>query len=93
MVNTIIFAVVNTIFNVAATIVLAPMSKLFEKITVMTIKDNDAEEDDIEEDFSLLDERFLDHPTIALEQCGNTMNQMVHVSFKNLRKATSLLML
>ena len=84
-------AVVNTIFNVAATVVLAPMSKLFEKITVMTIKDNDIDEDEIDEDVSLLDERFLDHPTIALEQCGNTMNQMVHVAFKNLRKATELL--
>ena len=83
-------AIVNTIFKVAATVVLAPASKLLEKIAVTTIKERPEEKDDEYED-DLLDERFLAYPPLALEQIGNTMDRMADVSFKNLRRAIDLL--
>ena len=82
-------AVVNTIFNAATTFLLAPFGKLFEKITVATIKDKKGEED--EEYVNLLDERFIDYPPLALEQSGKTLDQMVQAAFKNLKKSTDLL--
>ncbi len=82
-------AVVNTTYKVLATCLLAPFAKVLEKLAVTTIPEKKSEEDDEEED-NLLDERFLDYPPLALEQCGKTMQQMSSAAFKNLRKAISL---
>ena len=82
-------AIVNTVFKVVATLILAPMAGLLHKLAVITIREKNGEEDEYEE--NLLDERFLKYPPIALEQCQKAMNQMVHAAFKNLRKSTELL--
>ena len=81
-------AIVNTVFKVAATVILAPMAKLIEKLAVFTIRDKNNEDDEYQD--NLLDERFLDYPPLALEQCGKAMDQMIHASFKNLKKAIEL---
>ena len=82
-------AIVNTVFKVVATIILAPMAELIKKMAVFTIRDKRKDDDDEEE--NLLDERFLKFPPLALEQCQKTMNQMFHVAFKNIKNATELL--
>jgi phosphate:Na+ symporter len=83
-------AVVNTVFKVSATVLLAPFSQFLERLAVMTIPDKRTEEDDeIEE--NLLDERFLNYPPLALEQSGKTMTQMTASAFKNLRKSIDIL--
>ena len=83
-------AIVNTIFKVAATAILTPLSFLLEKMAVLTVKEKPGDEDDYYED-DLLDVRFLEYPPLALEQSGKTMDNMVHAAFKNLRKSTELL--
>ena len=83
-------AIVNTIFKVAATVILAPASKLLENLAVTTIREKPGDVDDEYED-DLLDERFLDYPSLALEQVGKTMDHMVETSFKNLRRSSALL--
>ena len=83
-------AIVNTVFKVSATCILAPMASLLEKLAVITIKDKHTEDDEVYEDH-LLDERFLDYPPVALEQCGKTVEQMCHAAFKNLIKASELI--
>ena len=83
-------AIVNTVFKVSATILLAPMAGLLEKLALLTIKEKKGAEDDEYEE-NLLDERFLNYPPLALEQSGRTMEQMVHAAFKNLKKSTDLL--
>ena len=83
-------AIVNTVFKVGATILLAPFSKLLVKLVTYIIKDKSgAEEEDLEE--NLLDHRFLNYPPVALEQCGKTMEQMTHAAFKNIDKSIELL--
>ncbi len=83
-------AIVNTVFKISATIILAPMAGLLEKMAVMTIKEkHGAEEDEYEE--NLLDERFLNYPPLALEQSGRAMDQMIHAAFKNLRKSMEIM--
>jgi len=83
-------AVVNTVYKVAATVLLAPFSSLLEKLAITTIPDKHSDEDDEYED-NLLDERFLAYPALALEQSSKTMNQMSSAAFKNLRKSIELL--
>ena len=83
-------AIVNTIYKVLTTVLLAPFSRYLEKLAVATIPEAPGDEDDIFED-DLLDRRFLSHPAIALEQVGKTLNQMTHSSFKNLHKALDLM--
>jgi len=83
-------AIVNTVYKVAATILLIPFSRLLEKVAVSTIKDKHAVEDKIPED-NLLDERFLNHPALALEQVGATMQNMSQTAFGNLFASVGLL--
>ncbi len=83
-------ALVNTIFNTVATIILAPFVGLMEKFTIMTIKQKKGSEED-EFQANLLEERFLEYPPLAVEQCGRAIEHMTHAAFKNLRKATKLL--
>ncbi len=76
---TVNIAIVHTIFNVVATAVLLPFNKLLEKLARMTIKEG-AEESA----FGLLDERFLQTPSFAVEQCmtlATNMAYMVKESF------------
>lgn len=89
-VDTVGIAIINTAFNVLATIVLMPVIKWFEKLTVLSIRDKKGvDEESFDED--LLDERFLKYPPLALEQSGKAMEQMIHAAFKNFQKATELL--
>ena len=83
-------AIVNTVFKVSATVILAPFSSLLEKLAVFTIKEKTgAEEDEFKED--LLEERFLNYPPLALEQSGRAIDLMTHAAFKSLLKSTDLL--
>lgn len=90
-VDTIGIAIINTAFNTLATIVLIPVIRLFEKLTVLTIRDKKkaADEDEFEE--TLFEERFLNYPPLALEQSGRAIDKMIHASFKSLKKSTDLL--
>ena len=82
-------AIVNTVFKVSATVILAPIAKLLEKMASLTIREKVGDEDEYEE--NLLDERFLQYPPLALEQSHKALEQMLHASFKNFRKSTELL--
>ena len=82
-------AVVNTVFKVSATVILTPLSGLLEKMVVKTIKDKKGT--GAEEKESLLDERFLNYPPLALEQSGRVMEQMIQIAFESIEKSTKLL--
>ncbi|MBR2328467.1 MAG: Na/Pi cotransporter family protein, partial [Clostridia bacterium] len=82
-------AIVNTIYKVVATILLMPFAGLLEKTVCSIIKEKAGDEDLIPED-DLLDERFLDYPALALERCGQTVQNMTETAFKNLRKSIEL---
>lgn len=88
--DTVGIAIINTAFNILATIVLIPIIRLFEKFTVLTIRDKKGIEEEQFQD-NLLEERFLNYPPLALEQCGRAIDLMTHAAFKNLKKSTDLL--
>lgn len=83
-------AVVNTVYKVLATVVLAPFSHLLVKLAVLTIPDKSSEDDEVFED-NLLDERFLKYPPLAIEQSGKTMERMARAACKNINRAIDLL--
>ena len=83
-------AIVNTVYKVSATVLLTPCAPMLEKAVVATIREKRSPDDEEMEE-SLLDERFLEYPPLALEQCGKTLDQMSDAAFKNLRRAMELL--
>lgn len=60
-------AIVHSVFNVAATLVLLPASKLIVKLTYLTIPKREGEEENLQK--GVLDERFLERPAFAVAQC------------------------
>lgn len=85
-------AVIHTFFNVSATIMLLPFSKLLERLAYFTIKEDASEKEaSSREELQLLDERFLDSPSFAVEQCRQLVNKMGEMSKEALFKAIELL--
>ena len=83
-------AIVNTIFKVLATVLLAPFAALLQKIVCAVIRDK-TEEDGEEYDVYQPDQRLLDFPALALEETGKAIDQMSAAAFKNLSRSVSLL--
>lgn len=89
-------AVVHSLFNIGATIILFPFANLLEKMAFLVIPDkaSDLEEmeaDDTPADFSRLDERFLDKPGFAMEQCQLVAVNMAKKAKKSILLAIGLL--
>lgn len=80
-------AVIHSVFNVVATIVLLPFADGLEKLAVISIRD-DREPETLDE-FAKLDVRFLDTPALALEQCKNAVNDMAFMVKENIEEAIS----
>ena len=82
-------AILNTVFKVAATLLLMPFAGFLQKLVSATIQDIPDEDSDPFEEISL-DDRLLQHPALALEQAGNALNQMSAAAFKNLQRSLEL---
>ena len=83
-------ATVHSLFNVGATLLLLPFAKGLEKLAVITIKDS-KEDKEKENIFKALDVRFLDTPSIALEQCKKLTDDMARITKESLFGAIELL--
>ncbi len=75
-------AAIHSIFNVFATLVLLPFTKGLEKLAYLTIPVDEIElsQKDEEEEFKVLDKRFLATPNFAIEQCSNVVKQMAEIT-------------
>lgn len=83
-------AMIHSIFNVAATVVLFPFANLLEKLAVLTIRDK-KEDIVVEDDFQALDARFLDTPAFAMEQCKHVTSNMAQLARKALFEGIDLI--
>lgn len=87
-------AAVHSAFNIAATFILLPFSRVLVKLAYLTIPETaqecGTEESDIQ-DFQLLDARFLDTPGYAVEQSRIVAAGMAQSSRKALLGAIYLL--
>lgn len=76
-------AVVHSIFNLSATLVLLPFTKLLEKLAYITIPDgHGVKTGESKETYTLLDERFLSRPGFAVGQCKNIASEMAELALK-----------
>ncbi len=85
-------AVIHSVFNVVATLLLLPFAGLLEKLACLTVRDSKEDLEDIQtpDEFALLDERFLDKTSLAMEHCRVVTNNMAQIAKKALDKAFSL---
>ncbi len=85
-------AVIHTVFNVFATLLLLPFAKGLEKLACLTVRDGKEKEAEKTEDqdFMLLDNRFLDKPAFAVEQCRHVSFRMAMLSKKAIMLAVGL---
>ena len=85
-------AIIHSVFNVTATIILLPFAKGLEKLACLTIRDK--KEDVVvsaeDREFMILEPRFLEKPAFAVEQSRNAARKMVEESHNALFTALSL---
>lgn len=71
--NSLGIAIIHTVFNVLTTLLFLPFTKQLEKLACLTIRDKPGEET---AEMPMLDERFLNTPSVAIEQCRNVAYKM-----------------
>ena len=87
-------ATIHTIFNVTATILLLPFSKVLVKLAMMTVREDKVEEtlpDNAGRVVRILEPRFLEMPAYATEVCMEATEKMAYLSVKAVVKAMGLL--
>ena len=88
-------AVVHSVFNIAATLVLLPFAKVLEKLAYMSIKEDHTERrhgvQESEEELKKLDVRFLEQPGLAISHCMEATAYMAHMSEAALVDALGLM--
>lgn len=89
--TTVSIAFVNSLFRVATVVVLFPFIKLLEKMVCLIFKEVVDEEDKDIVEISVLDERFIAHPTVAIEQAKTVLCSMAQMAQKNLTRSMELL--
>ena len=72
-------AIIHSIFNITSTILLLPFCKQLEKLANFLVKDV-PEKKMQDETLQLLDERFLETPSIAAGQCRKVADKMANLS-------------
>ena len=86
--NSVGIAVIHTGFNVLATALFLPFTKQFEKLACLTVRDDPNEETN---EMPMLDERILNTPSVALEQCKNVAYKMASLTKKTLIMSMDLI--
>lgn len=88
--NTVSIALVNTLFRLGTVIVLFPFIGKIEKLICRVFKDEPEDNEGIVE-VNTLDDRFISHPALAIEQSRNVLTSMAVLAQKNLNRALDLL--
>ncbi len=87
-------AVIHSMFNIGATLMLLPFSKGLEKLAYMTVKDDpegDKDEKHLDEALRALDIRFLDQPAYAMTLCKAASVKMAGFAEEAIGTAIDLL--
>ena len=86
-------AVIHTAFNVFATVIWLPFHRVLERLAILTVRDGKDEERTAGalQGLSALDNRFLENPALAMDQCRVACAHMAEVTREALDTAMSLL--
>lgn len=80
-------AVVHTLFNLVTTSALLPFTKQLEKLAKLTVRDDK----ETGNEFALLDERFLQSPSFAVERCTILTERMAELAKNTIITALSII--
>lgn len=83
-------AMINTLFNVFATLMLFPFTKGMEKLAVLSVRGPKEEENKPDSMLELIDKRFLATPEYALQQCHTVISHMAEMDLYNITTAIKL---
>lgn len=86
-------AVIHSCFNVATTVILLPFSNVLVKLACLTLPEREAAKEETETDraLGLLDVRFLEKPSYAVEQAREAATVMAHMAERSMDLAMELL--
>ena len=83
-------AFVNTLFRFVKVVILLPFIDVIEKVVDLLVKDKPVQAEATDETIRL-EERFIQHPALAIEQSRITINSMAAEAQENLAEAVRLL--
>ena len=90
VVNPVGVAAVNSLFRVATAVLLFPFDKQLMALSSLLIRESE-DEKSVNKELDRLDERFLQHPALAIEQSRLTVNSMARAAKENLLSAIDLI--
>ena len=91
VVNSGVIANMNTIFNIAASILLFPLVSLFERTSLRLVPDDKEPENKYKDKLDALNPMFFDTPALALRSCYDALLTQLRLSRQNIERAFSLL--
>lgn len=83
-------ALLNTVFRIVVVLLLSPFIGLLDKLVCRIVKEKDAGKEADLKDAERLEERFLDHPALAIEQTRICMNTMASLTRDCLKASLEL---
>lgn len=87
--NMVSIALLNTIFRIIIVLLLAPFIGLLEKLVNAIVPEK--KEDIVElHDAERLEERFLEYPSLAIEQAGIAIRSMAKLAYEDMEDALQL---
>ena len=81
-------ALLNSIFRLIIVVLLTPFIGLMEKLVIFLVKEGGDEE--VLKEIDRLEERFLLHPALAIEQSRITIDSMAEKTRRNVRDAVAI---
>lgn len=87
-------AIIHSTFNIAAAIIMTPISSILEKMAYWTLPKTEEDETvktPTRSEIQILDARFLETPGFALEQCKNAAIDMANYAKEGLFMAIDLI--
>lgn len=85
-------AVVHSLFNIGCCIAWFPFASILVKLAMLTIPDKkDPQKEALEDELSVLDERFLEKPSYAVQVSRDTVIKMAEISGDALQLSAELL--
>lgn len=84
-------AVIHSLFNIGATVLLFPFADWLVKLSEITIPDRDEKVETEAQDSISIDERFLGNPAFAMELCRGKARDMARISTAAIQLAIDVL--
>ena len=91
VVNSGVIANANTVFNIAASILLAPFIGIFERSSIRMVPDDKVEPNKYQDNLDALNPMFFDTPALALGSCYDALLAQYRLARANIEKAFGLL--